>query len=169
MCFCLEKARKTRCSRAVSFRPGPPLAASPTPVRSPPRCLQSGDGANCLFRVRLGETSCTDVVSLSVRSCAGEGACASQGRWDRNGRHSRQPWGVPCSPQKRHFVDCRRVLVHGGRGGDGASCFHSEPRKEFGGPDGGDGGSGGDIILRGTSRGAARRRSLGGGGVLPLL
>nr|KAF6423087.1 mitochondrial ribosome associated GTPase 2 [Rousettus aegyptiacus] len=49
---------------------------------------------------------------------------------------------------KRHFVDCRRVLVHGGRGGDGASCFHSEPRKEFGGPDGGDGGSGGDIILR---------------------
>ncbi|XP_039720675.1 mitochondrial ribosome-associated GTPase 2 isoform X2 [Pteropus medius] len=49
---------------------------------------------------------------------------------------------------KRHFVDCRRVLVCGGRGGDGASCFHSEPRKEFGGPDGGDGGHGGDVILR---------------------
>ncbi|KAM8775857.1 mitochondrial ribosome-associated GTPase 2 [Rhynchonycteris naso] len=49
---------------------------------------------------------------------------------------------------KRHFVDHRRVLVRGGRGGDGASCFHSEPRKEFGGPDGGDGGSGGHVILR---------------------
>lgn len=28
------------------------------------------------------------------------------------------------------------------------SCFHSEPRKEFGGPDGGDGGNGGHVILR---------------------
>ncbi|KAM5217859.1 mitochondrial ribosome-associated GTPase 2 isoform 1-T3 [Hipposideros larvatus] len=49
---------------------------------------------------------------------------------------------------KRHFVDRRRLLVRGGRGGDGVSCFHSEPRKEFGGPDGGDGGSGGHVILR---------------------
>ncbi|XP_057557470.1 mitochondrial ribosome-associated GTPase 2 isoform X3 [Hippopotamus amphibius kiboko] len=56
--------------------------------------------------------------------------------------------GVLCSLQKRHFVDHRRVLVQGGRGGDGASCFHSEPRKEFGGPDGGDGGNGGHVILR---------------------
>ncbi|XP_012510011.1 PREDICTED: mitochondrial ribosome-associated GTPase 2 [Propithecus coquereli] len=49
---------------------------------------------------------------------------------------------------KRHFVDHRRVLVRGGNGGAGASCFHSEPRKEFGGPDGGDGGDGGHVILR---------------------
>ncbi|KAM8919666.1 mitochondrial ribosome-associated GTPase 2 isoform 1-T3 [Lycaon pictus] len=49
---------------------------------------------------------------------------------------------------KKHFVDHRRVLIRGGRGGDGASCFHSEPRKEFGGPDGGDGGSGGHVVLR---------------------
>lgn len=37
----------------------------------------------------------------------------------------------------------------GGKGGDGISCFHSEPRKIYGGPDGGDGGDGGDIILKG--------------------
>ncbi|XP_007952911.1 mitochondrial ribosome-associated GTPase 2 [Orycteropus afer afer] len=49
---------------------------------------------------------------------------------------------------KRYFVDHRRVLVRGGDGGNGVSCFHSEPRKEFGGPDGGDGGSGGHVILR---------------------
>ncbi|XP_008841455.1 mitochondrial ribosome-associated GTPase 2 isoform X2 [Nannospalax galili] len=49
---------------------------------------------------------------------------------------------------KRHFVDHRRVLVRGGNGGSGMSCFHSEPRKEFGGPDGGDGGNGGHVILR---------------------
>lgn len=47
-------------------------------------------------------------------------------------------------------MDHRRVLVCGGRGGDGVSCFHSEPRKEFGGPDGGDGGNGGHVVLRGT-------------------
>ncbi|XP_055451981.1 mitochondrial ribosome-associated GTPase 2 isoform X7 [Psammomys obesus] len=52
------------------------------------------------------------------------------------------------SAQKRHFVDHRRVLVRGGNGGSGMSCFHSEPRKEFGGPDGGDGGNGGHIILK---------------------
>ena len=58
--------------------------------------------------------------------------------------------GSLCSPQKRHFVDHRRVLIRGGCGGDGVSCFHSEPRKEFGGPDGGDGGDGGHVILKGT-------------------
>nr|XP_011720933.1 mitochondrial ribosome-associated GTPase 2-like [Macaca nemestrina] len=57
---------------------------------------------------------------------------------------------------KRYFVDCRRVLVCGGNGGAGASCFHSEPRKEFGGPDGGDGGNGGHVILRGRCPGAVR-------------
>ncbi|XP_010636007.1 mitochondrial ribosome-associated GTPase 2 isoform X2 [Fukomys damarensis] len=49
---------------------------------------------------------------------------------------------------KKHFVDHRRVIVRGGGGGSGMSCFHSEPRKEFGGPDGGDGGSGGHVILK---------------------
>ncbi|KAG8566967.1 hypothetical protein GDO81_013448 [Engystomops pustulosus] len=48
----------------------------------------------------------------------------------------------------RYFVDHRKVRVVGGTGGNGASCFHSEPRKEFGGPDGGDGGNGGHVILK---------------------
>ncbi|XP_078507717.1 mitochondrial ribosome-associated GTPase 2 [Lissotriton helveticus] len=48
----------------------------------------------------------------------------------------------------RHFVDHRRIRVCGGQGGKGNSCFHSEPRKEYGGPDGGDGGDGGDVILK---------------------
>ncbi|XP_053103895.1 mitochondrial ribosome-associated GTPase 2 [Hemicordylus capensis] len=48
----------------------------------------------------------------------------------------------------RYFVDHRKVCVIAGKGGDGISCFHSEPRKVFGGPDGGDGGDGGHIILK---------------------
>uniref|UniRef100_A0A8C9E530 Mitochondrial ribosome-associated GTPase 2 n=1 Tax=Phocoena sinus TaxID=42100 RepID=A0A8C9E530_PHOSS len=72
--------------------------------------------------------------SVSVRTGA---ASSCEGALGGLGRH-----------RKRHFVDHRRVLVRGGRGGDGVSCFHSEPRKEFGGPDGGDGGYGGHVILR---------------------
>ncbi|XP_042555489.1 mitochondrial ribosome-associated GTPase 2 isoform X2 [Dipodomys spectabilis] len=67
--------------------------------------------------------------------------------------HAKQPeppGKKPLSEKKlkRYFVDQRRVFVRGGNGGSGASCFHSEPRKEFGGPDGGDGGNGGHVILR---------------------
>ncbi|XP_007903351.1 mitochondrial ribosome-associated GTPase 2 [Callorhinchus milii] len=48
----------------------------------------------------------------------------------------------------RCFVDQRRVRAVGGFGGDGVCTFHSEPRKQFGGPDGGNGGDGGHVILR---------------------
>ncbi|XP_019403768.1 PREDICTED: mitochondrial ribosome-associated GTPase 2 [Crocodylus porosus] len=48
----------------------------------------------------------------------------------------------------RYFVDHRRVRVVGGQGGGGANSFLSEPRKEFGGPDGGNGGDGGPVILK---------------------
>ncbi|XP_018556592.1 mitochondrial ribosome-associated GTPase 2 isoform X1 [Lates calcarifer] len=48
----------------------------------------------------------------------------------------------------RHFIDYRRVKLMAGSGGKGACCFHSEPRKEWGGPDGGNGGDGGNIIIK---------------------
>ncbi|XP_058499862.1 mitochondrial ribosome-associated GTPase 2 [Solea solea] len=48
----------------------------------------------------------------------------------------------------RHFVDHRRVKLVAGSGGKGNCCFHSEPRKEWGGPDGGNGGDGGSIIIK---------------------
>ncbi|XP_044311414.1 mitochondrial ribosome-associated GTPase 2 isoform X1 [Varanus komodoensis] len=48
----------------------------------------------------------------------------------------------------RYFVDHRKVHMIGGKGGDGFACFLSEPRKMFGGPNGGDGGNGGNIILK---------------------
>ncbi|XP_046896912.1 mitochondrial ribosome-associated GTPase 2 isoform X1 [Hypomesus transpacificus] len=48
----------------------------------------------------------------------------------------------------RHFVDHRNVKLIAGAGGKGACTFHSEPRKEWGGPDGGNGGDGGNIIIK---------------------
>jgi GTPase len=46
------------------------------------------------------------------------------------------------------FVDEIDVEVGAGRGGDGSASMGSEPFKPKGGPDGGDGGRGGDVVFR---------------------
>src|SRR3954469_16017283 len=46
------------------------------------------------------------------------------------------------------FVDTASIQVKAGKGGDGRSSFRHEKYRAMGGPDGGDGGRGGDIILR---------------------
>jgi GTPase len=46
------------------------------------------------------------------------------------------------------FVDEVEVEVRAGRGGDGSASMRSEPYKPKGGPEGGDGGRGGDVVFR---------------------
>ena len=46
------------------------------------------------------------------------------------------------------FIDIVNIYVKAGKGGDGAVSFHREKYVASGGPDGGDGGKGGDVILR---------------------
>lgn len=46
------------------------------------------------------------------------------------------------------FVDTARITVRSGDGGNGAVSFHREKYIAAGGPDGGDGGRGGDVIVR---------------------
>lgn len=48
------------------------------------------------------------------------------------------------------FIDEVRITVASGRGGPGAVSFRRESFAPRGGPDGGDGGKGGDVILRAT-------------------
>lgn len=48
------------------------------------------------------------------------------------------------------FVDTAKVLIQAGKGGDGAVSFRHEIYVDKGGPDGGDGGKGGDVVFRGT-------------------
>lgn len=46
------------------------------------------------------------------------------------------------------FTDRARIHVEGGRGGGGCVSFRREPHKPRGGPDGGNGGKGGNVMLR---------------------
>ena len=46
-----------------------------------------------------------------------------------------------------HFLDQAKIYLKSGAGGPGAVSFRREKFIEFGGPDGGDGGKGGDIVF----------------------
>jgi len=49
--------------------------------------------------------------------------------------------------ENKMFVDKAKIIIKAGDGGDGAVSFHREKYVNAGGPDGGDGGKGGDIVF----------------------
>jgi len=82
-----------------------------------------------------------------------------------------------------HFLDQAKIYVSSGAGGSGAVSFRREKYIEYGGPDGGDGGKGGDIVFEAVAglntlidfrytqhfraprgKGGAGRNQTGGGG-----
>lgn len=49
------------------------------------------------------------------------------------------------------MIDTAKITVRSGNGGDGSISFRREKYVPFGGPDGGDGGRGGDVIIRASA------------------
>ena len=47
------------------------------------------------------------------------------------------------------FVDTAKITVRSGSGGNGVVSFHREKYVAAGGPDGGDGGRGGNVVVTG--------------------
>src|SRR5262249_38375122 len=52
------------------------------------------------------------------------------------------------NPDDKTFIEEAASPVRSGAGGDGSKSFRREKYVPFGGPDGGDGGRGGDVILQ---------------------
>lgn len=50
-----------------------------------------------------------------------------------------------------HFLDQAKIFIRSGSGGPGAVSFRREKYVEYGGPDGGNGGKGGDIVFEAVS------------------
>lgn len=58
-----------------------------------------------------------------------------------------------CSPMaESNFIDYVKICCRSGNGGAGSRHYHRSKMNPRGGPDGGDGGKGGDIILLGNSQ-----------------
>ena len=49
------------------------------------------------------------------------------------------------------FVDTAKIRIKAGNGGNGAVTFHREKYVNAGGPDGGDGGKGGNVVFVGDT------------------
>ncbi len=50
-----------------------------------------------------------------------------------------------------HFLDQAKIFIRSGQGGPGAVSFRRQKYVEYGGPNGGDGGKGGDVIFEGVA------------------
>jgi len=84
-----------------------------------------------------------------VTNTRGEQVVRCAARWSWRARAFRQRrHGNGADRADKMFVDYAAIFVAAGTGGSGAEAFRREMGVAFGGPSGGDGGRGGDVVLR---------------------
>lgn len=78
----------------------------------------------------------------------GQCLCLEEGNGKkRQPGHGRAPDVLP-GKGNTMFIDHAKISIKAGKGGNGAVSFHREKYVASGGPDGGDGGKGGDIVFQ---------------------
>src|SRR5277367_498569 len=89
------------------------------------------------------------VSSARVKRAPRRGAAWSNATGSRSAaRTGRRAPGIGSSARaSMKFLDQARVYIRSGDGGAGCVSFRREKFVEFGGPDGGDGGRGGDVVV----------------------
>src|SRR5271163_2450118 len=89
------------------------------------------------------------VSSAQVKRAPRRGAAWSNATGSRSAaRTGRRAPGIGSSARaSMKFLDQARVYIRSGDGGAGCVSFRREKFIEFGGPDGGDGGRGGDVVV----------------------
>src|SRR3984957_4418918 len=93
----------------------------------------------CRARLRAGVWSNAIAYALPARIGQAPSRCGARRKPTWRARRERQ--------LAMKFLDQARVYIRSGDGGAGAVSFRREKFIEFGGPDGGDGGRGGDVVV----------------------
>src|SRR3954470_1136184 len=99
-----------------------------------------------------GSSSPPSAIRSSASRWPEPSACPPRKRasWRRASSSPPPGWRSPApapKAQAMHFLDQAKIFVRSGAGGPGAVSFRREKYIEYGGPDGGDGGKGGDIVF----------------------
>jgi len=66
----------------------------------------------------------------------------------KSSKDTRRPTNNTKKENNMKFLDKAKITIKAGDGGNGSASFRREKYIEFGGPNGGDGGRGGDIVFR---------------------
>src|SRR5438270_7561119 len=146
-----SRPRSSRPSGASSTRARPSSRSTRHPTRTRPAASSSASApptSTISTPPARPKASSSPARRPTYTAPVSPVSAISTGPRFRSARHRRFPRAA-ASPNcaAMHFLDQAKIFVRSGAGGPGAVSFRREKFIEFGGPDGGNGGSGGNIVF----------------------